>query len=112
MDHMPSSLRWVSFSRSAVALLTALLVFGLLPFAGALEVHHAFAAVDHDGHEHSDFDLCQWVQKHTSGSLVLHPPASDLIAKVTHDLFVASHDGYSAQYFLASGSRAPPALSV
>jgi hypothetical protein len=35
----------------------------------ALEIHHLFAEVDHDGHEHSEFDLCQWVQAHTAGSL-------------------------------------------
>lgn len=41
----------------------------LLPFAGALEVHHVFGDLDHDGHEHSDFDLCQWVQAHGNGSV-------------------------------------------
>jgi hypothetical protein len=32
------------------------------------------AAADHDGHEHSDTDLCQWVQHHSAGSLDLDVP--------------------------------------
>jgi hypothetical protein len=40
----------------------------------ALEIHHLFAEVDHDGHEHSEFDLCQWVQSHTAGSLIGQEP--------------------------------------
>ena len=51
-----------------------LLLLVLAPFGVALEIHHALAAADHDGHEHSDTDLCQWVQHHTSGSLVLDAP--------------------------------------
>ena len=53
--------------------LIGLIFFCLLPFSGALEIHHVFAEVDHDGHEHSEFDLCQWVQQHTSGALSIHP---------------------------------------
>lgn len=53
------------------------LVLGLVllvspPFVHALEIHHLFAEVDHDGHQHSEFDLCQWVQHHTASSPVCH----------------------------------------
>ena len=46
-----------------------LLLLAIAPFAVAQDVHHELAAADHDGHEHSDTDLCQWVKQHTAGSL-------------------------------------------
>ena len=58
-----------SSAQAAIAIFVALFFFSLLAFAGALEVHHVFSEIDHDGHEHSDFDLCQWVQAHGSGSI-------------------------------------------
>jgi hypothetical protein len=47
----------------------------MAPFAVALEVHHELAAADQDGHQHSDTDLCQWVQHHTGSSLTADAPA-------------------------------------
>ena len=64
-----------SISRSTIAVVVAFVFLCLLPFSGALEIHHLFAEVDHDGHEHSDFDLCKWVQQHSSESLVLEVPS-------------------------------------
>ncbi|MBA5870259.1 MAG: hypothetical protein GDA68_09710 [Nitrospira sp. CR2.1] len=65
---------------SVVALFVACLLLAMAPFAAALEIHHELAAADHDGHEHSDTDLCQWVQYHTGHSLVgdAPPPCSFL----------------------------------
>lgn len=60
---------------SVVALLVACLLLAMAPFAAALEIHHELAAADHDGHEHSDTDLCQWVQYHTGHSLTGDVPA-------------------------------------
>ncbi len=67
-------------SRSVVALILACMLLAMAPFAAALEIHHELAAADHDGHEHSDTDLCQWVQYHTGHSLVgdAPPPCSFL----------------------------------
>jgi hypothetical protein len=59
-----------------------LLLLAIAPFAVAQDVHHELAAADTDGHEHSDTDLCQWVQHHTSGSLdadVSHQNVCDLV---------------------------------
>jgi hypothetical protein len=56
-------------------LLVSVLV-AMAPFAAALEIHHELAAADHDGHEHSDTDLCQWVQYHTGHSLSGDVPVS------------------------------------
>ncbi len=67
-------------SGSIIALLLVTLLLAMAPFAVALEIHHELAAADHDGHEHSDTDLCQWVQYHTGHSLVgdTPPPCSFL----------------------------------
>ncbi len=55
--------------RAVVSLALVGVLLALAPFAVALEVHHELAAADTDGHQHSDTDLCQWVQHHTSNSL-------------------------------------------
>jgi hypothetical protein len=55
--------------QGTVAFGLVLLLLAIAPFAVAQDVHHELAAADHDGHEHSDTDLCQWVQHHTAGSL-------------------------------------------
>ncbi len=74
--YLPSSKQGVrSFSGQAVAVLVTCILLVLAPFAGALAIHHELAAVDHDGHQHSEFDLCQWVQHNTSGSVLLDLPA-------------------------------------
>jgi hypothetical protein len=57
------------FLWGTVAIGLVLLLLAIAPFAVAQDVHHELAAADHDGHEHSDTDLCQWVQHHTAGSL-------------------------------------------
>jgi hypothetical protein len=51
-----------------------LLILVFAPFAAAQDIHHELAAADTDGHEHSDTDLCQWVQHHTSGPVDLGGP--------------------------------------
>lgn len=55
--------------RTALPLAVSGVLLALAPFAVALEVHHELAAADQDGHQHSDTDLCQWVQHHTGSSL-------------------------------------------
>jgi hypothetical protein len=59
---------------AGLALSLALVLLTSVPFAHALEIHHIFSAIDDDGHQHSDFDLCKWVQQHTSNSLVWDVP--------------------------------------
>jgi len=61
--------------RTALPLALAGVLLALAPFAVALEVHHELAAADQDGHQHSDTDLCQWVQHHTGNSLLADAPA-------------------------------------
>lgn len=54
--------------RAGLSVSLILLLLAIAPFAVAQDVHHELAAADTDGHEHSDNDLCQWVQHHTAGS--------------------------------------------
>jgi len=68
--------------QGTVAIGLVLLLLAIAPFAVAQDVHHELAAADHDGHEHSDTDLCQWLQHHTTGSLdvdVSHLNVCDLV---------------------------------
>jgi hypothetical protein len=85
-----------------------LLLLTIAPFAVAQDVHHELAAADHDGHEHSDTDLCQWVKHHTAGSLDVDVPfftAQELV-----DLLELPTDFVllSSELSTPGPSRAPP----
>lgn len=69
--------RWIL--RTALPLALSGVLLALAPFAVALEVHHELAAADYDGHQHSDTDLCQWVQHHTGSSLIADAPAVQVL---------------------------------
>lgn len=108
MNHASRNRVCRPFGHFTVAAILVLTLFTLLPFAGALEIHHIFAEVDHDAHEHSDFDLCQWVQKHTSGSLVIDPPGLVVLTSLGNRFYLVHEHGHSAQLFSAGSPRAPP----
>jgi hypothetical protein len=74
----------------------------------AQDVHHELAAADHDGHEHSDTDLCQWVQHHTSGSLDLDAPRLSICELVWHQELPSESVLLSVDFSLVGPSRAPP----
>ena len=61
--------KYLSLMCRGLSLGVILVLLVLAPFAAAQDIHHELAAADADGHEHSDTDLCQWVQHHTSGSI-------------------------------------------
>ncbi len=85
-----------------------LLLLVMAPFAVALEVHHELAEADHDGHEHSDSDLCQWVQDHTANSLQAdHPPFQFWLIVVGYK-DSPSITPVAARLFSAGSPRAPP----
>ena len=102
----------VPFLKYTILLTLVVLFVGSIPFAHALEIHHLFAEIDHDAHQHSEFDLCQWVKHHTSNSLAWAPP------HVSHGPVGSSilfFDGQLAPYslsFLYSYSRGPPLRNV
>jgi hypothetical protein len=91
------------FSAALVGLLLA-----LAPFAVAQDVHHELAAADTDGHEHSDNDLCQWVQHHTAGSLDCDVPRLVFCEFVLQQDLPADQPLLSADLSSVGPSRAPP----
>ncbi len=102
LRHLPPSVR-AGLSVGLVVLLLA-----LAPFAVAQDVHHALAAADTDGHEHSAYDICQWVDDHIAGSV-----DSDLPCLAPGDLVwlpvsTAEDVLLSATLSLVGPSRAPP----
>jgi hypothetical protein len=92
----------------ALACGLALLLLILAPFAVAQDVHHELAAADHDGHEHSDHDLCQWVQHHTTGSLVIAIPPLACWAAISEHDWIPVTVLISASSRSLGPSRAPP----
>jgi hypothetical protein len=95
-------------NRVALAIAMALILVVLAPFASALEIHHALAAADDDGHEHSASDLCQWVQHHTGNSvLAIVPTLRSSPVCILHEF---PHPALlvSARLISLGHSRAPP----
>ena len=91
-----------------VAIGIVLLLLAIAPFAVAQDIHHELAAADHDGHEHSDNDLCQWLQHHTAGSLDVGVPL--LTAQGFVELLELPADSVLLSFELSTPgpSRAPP----
>ena len=90
----------------SVSLIALLLV--LAPFAVAQDVHHELAAADTDGHEHSDADLCQWVQHHTAASVDLGGPSCSTFEIVGSLEFPPLAPLFSVEFPSIGPSRAPP----
>ena len=104
------SLSIIDRLRAGLSVGLILLLMVLAPFAVAQDVHHELAAADSDGHEHSDNDLCQWVQHHTAGSLDLDVPRPAFCELVEHHDPPAEPIVLSAAFSFVGPSRAPPAL--
>jgi hypothetical protein len=94
--------------RGTLAIGLVLLLLAIAPFAVAQDVHHELAAADHDGHEHSDTDLCQWVKHHTAGFLDIGAPL--FTAQELVDLLELPADSVLLSFKLSTPgpSRAPP----
>ena len=84
------------------------LILGLAPFAGAQDVHHELAAADTDGHEHSDTDICQWVQHHIAGSGDLDVPRCAVCDLVRQQELPSESIRLSSTLSFVGPSRAPP----
>ncbi len=93
---------------SLVFLLGCVLLFSA-PFGHALEIHHVFAEVDHDGHEHSEHDLCTWVQHHAGGSLVDNLCSPVIFIGIESISPALNQSWISTRLLHVDGSRAPPA---
>lgn len=97
-----------SLLRRFISLGMIVILLGLAPFAVAQDVHHELAAADHDGHEHSDTDLCQWVQHHTAGSVDLDVPKPAACEQVSHQELPPESVQLSVNLSFVGPSRAPP----
>ena len=100
-----------SSSRFCLSLSLVFLVLGLSPLASALEIHHIFAEVDHDGHEHSDFDLCQWVKAHGYGSVEVGSSNAGVPFNVQSEAWIVSGTPLSSSTANLLPSRGPPSSS-
>lgn len=94
--------------RTGLSVGLVLLLLAIAPFAVAQDVHHELAAADTDGHEHSDNDLCQWVQHHTAGSLDLDVPKPAICDLVRLQESPAESVLLSVDLLFVGPSRAPP----
>lgn len=94
--------------RVALSVGLVCVLLALAPFAVAQEVHHELAAADTGGHEHSDNDLCQWVQHHTAGSCDLDIPRVASCDLVSHHELPAEPACCPAGFSFVGPSRAPP----
>jgi hypothetical protein len=94
--------------RRLAALTVVLVVLALAPFAAALEVHHALAGADQDGHQHSEFDLCQWVQLHSASSVDLGVADTSLLAPPQRHVPLYLRPARSGIVAAATLSRGPP----
>jgi len=97
-----------SLLRRCISLAMLVILLGLAPFAVAQDVHHELAAADHDGHEHSDTDLCQWVQHHMAGSVDLDVPKPAACDQVGHQELPPESVQLSVNLSFVGPSRAPP----
>jgi hypothetical protein len=114
MDAYPTamfsiSLRYLSsLLRAGVAMGMVCIILGMAPLAVAQDVHHELAAADSDGHEHSDTDICQWVQHHIAGSVDLDVPRLAVCDVVRQQEPPSESILLSAAPSLVGPSRAPP----
>ena len=96
--------------KSGLSIGLVLLLLAIAPFAVAQDVHHELAAADTDGHEHSDTDLCQWVQHHTAGSIDLDGSVFSLWGLVSLLDLPAQSVLLSVELASVGPSRAPPGI--
>lgn len=97
-----------SFSSPALFIVIALALLILPPFQVALEIHHELAAADHDGHQHSEADLCKWVQHHATSSLLLGLPVVGSFLVPTLHVFPSAQVLLAVRLSAETPSRAPP----
>lgn len=105
---IPRTRSLLAMLRTGCVLGIICILLGFAPFAVAQDVHHELAAADTDGHEHSDTDICQWVQHHTAGSLDLDTPKLAVCELVWHQEPPAGSVLLSVDLSFVGPSRAPP----
>jgi hypothetical protein len=104
----PMPLKGGKTMRAGLALFLTLTLLTLAPFAAALEIQHELATADHDGQEHTDTDLCQWLLHHTTSSLLLGLPSVSASVTIGLHEWPSSAPLLSTQLLSSCPSRAPP----
>lgn len=104
-------MRGFHLSHSKLAFLIGLVFLSFLPFVGVLDLHHTFAEFDHDGHEHSAFDICQWVQHHANSTLDCFNPLADSVQAPQSPLIVPAISTFSIQHTSPVYAPRPPPIS-
>ena len=94
--------------RASLSVSLIVLLLALAPFAVAQDVHHELAAADTDGHEHSENDICQWVQHHLSSSIDHGGPIFSAWELVSQYEVPPSSLPLSVEFLSSTPSRAPP----
>ena len=80
-----------------------------MPFFSVLGVEHVLANAEPDGHAHSEFDLCDWLQIQTTGSLTFHIGLSSPVLIGTSDKVLQGTVVFNKQPSISSSPpRAPP----
>lgn len=94
-----------------ICLALAFALCALPPFQVALEIHHDLAAADYDGHQHSEADLCKWVQHHATSSLLLGLPVVGSFVLPTPHIFHTLDFLRPVRLIAETPSRAPPFIA-
>ena len=104
--------RWLCLTAAALSFALVFCLLALTPVGVTLELHHALGAQDADGHQHSDSDLCQWIQHHIGTSLLSDVPEPvSVVLLAFQDAPV--HDLDTSARFIQTGPpRGPPELSL
>ena len=103
-----SHLEIMKFKQSIIVLLVTLILTGL-PFTSALGIQHLLAHATPEGQAHSEFDLCDWLQIQTTGSLTLHIDLSSQVLFMPGDEVFQEGSFRDTLILIASSlSRAPP----
>jgi hypothetical protein len=108
MTRLPLRISTPRAAGAAVSIAVVMVLLALAPFAAVLEVHHQLAAADQDGHQHSDTDLCQWVQHHAGQSLDIAVPAVERFLDAGLHQFPPPAVLLSVSLIASTPSRAPP----
>jgi hypothetical protein len=103
---------WLSITGAGLSLALVCCLLALTPAGVTLELHHALGAQDADGHQHSDSDLCQWIQHHIGTSLLTDVPEPvSVVLLAFQDAPV--HDLDTSTRFIQTGPpRGPPERSL
>lgn len=83
----------------------------LAPLSTALAVHHDLAHTEQERHQHSGFDICVWIQVHSTGSHSLDAPAPQTLPHLTTQGIPPCEWIVASDPLPSSGSPRGPPLS-